>query len=162
MQSQSAEKLRQALRSVYTAQNVSLSEQRFKTTTRVNAEMRATFVYARSAELQALSNSLQLAYSIRRRRKSSVALIDKLEVRIPERAPFTSDFKSLSSLTSSSTRRVITRLLLISAPIRTTRILHYGCRHGEERNHKLELVDTGVMTLAEMREDIQRVFRSGR
>jgi hypothetical protein len=84
-------------------------------------------------------------------------LIDKLEVRIPESALFTSDFKSLfMGFKFSSSRHY--KIVADLRPYSYNSILHYGCRHGAERNHKLELIDTGAMTLAEMREDIQRVF----
>ncbi len=84
-------------------------------------------------------------------------MIDKLDLRIPARTSLTPEF----------------RLVLPTLPFRQARhykftvdlrqcflngILHYGCRHGKERNHKLELIDTGVMTLGDMRECIQRLF----
>jgi hypothetical protein len=78
-------------------------------------------------------------------------------VRIPERALFTNDFKSIFiglKLTASRHYKLVVDL----RPYSYNSILHYGCRHGKERNHKLELVDTGVMTLAEMKADIERVF----
>ena len=85
-------------------------------------------------------------------------MIDKLEVRIPERASFTSEFESLFlGLKHRPSRHY--KIAADLRPYSYNSILHYSCRHGEERNHKLQLVDTGVMTLTEMTEDIQRVFR---
>lgn len=84
-------------------------------------------------------------------------MIDKLEVRIPERTSFKSDFKFLFDglpLHSGRHYKIVTDL----RPYSYNSILHYGCKRGDEHNHKLELIDTGVMTLAEMREDIQRIF----
>ena len=87
-------------------------------------------------------------------------MIDKLEVRVPERAAFTSDFNSLflrRDLKLSSSRHY--KIVVDLRQDLLNLILHYRCKHGDERNHKLEFVNTATMTLLEMREAIQRVFR---
>jgi hypothetical protein len=85
-------------------------------------------------------------------------MIDKLEVRVPERTSFTGAFECVfEGMGLSSSRHY--KLVADLRPYSYNSILHYSCNHGKERNHKLELVDTGAMTLAEMTEDIQRVFK---
>jgi hypothetical protein len=86
-------------------------------------------------------------------------VIDKLEVRVPEHTPFTSEFDSLfvgdgMKLSSSRHYKIVGDL----RPYAYDAILHYCCRHGE-RNHKLELVDAGLMTLADMKGTIEQVFQ---
>ena len=86
-------------------------------------------------------------------------MIDKLEVRVPEGTSFTSEFDSLFitdqiSLSSSRHYKIVGDL----RPYEYNSILHYSCRHGE-RNHKLELVDAGFMTLDEMKEEVEQVFQ---
>lgn len=84
-------------------------------------------------------------------------MIDKLEVRVPERILFTNEFKYVfAGIKLNPARHYKTVVDL--RPYSYDSILHYGCKHGEEHNHKLELIDTGLMTLADMREDIQRLF----
>jgi hypothetical protein len=85
-------------------------------------------------------------------------MIDKLEVRVPERARFTKEFDDLFlglALHSARHYKIVADL----RPYSYSLILHYGCKRGDEHNHKLELIDTGVMTLADMMEDIERVFQ---
>lgn len=84
-------------------------------------------------------------------------MIDKLDLRIPARTSLTPEFRSvLPTLPFRDSRHykftADLRQFLLNG------ILHYGCRHGEERNHKLELIDTGVMTLADISKCIQRLF----
>src|SRR5207253_2435537 len=104
------------------------------------------------------SNSSQCTYRVRRRRKSSVVVIDKLEVRVSSAAEFTKEFESLflsAALHQSRHYKIVTDLRAYGYDS----ILHYCCRYGKEHNHKLELVDTAAMTLADMAQEIESVFR---
>lgn len=85
-------------------------------------------------------------------------MIDKLEVRVSSAAKFTKEFESLflgAALHQSRHYKIVTDLRAYGYDS----ILHYSCRYGKERNHKLELVDTAAMTLAEMAQEIESVFR---
>ena len=73
-------------------------------------------------------------------------MIDKLDLRIPARTSLTPEFRAVLPtlpFRHSSHYKFTADLrdFLLNG------ILHYACRHGKERNHKLELIDTGVMTL---------------
>jgi hypothetical protein len=91
-------------------------------------------------------------------------VIDKLAVRVPRRYQFTHEFSALYArvcndpvlncfretphYTSSGDLR----------PFGHDAILQLGCKHGDEANHKFELIDTGEMTLRQMSNEIERVF----
>jgi len=112
------------------------------------------------SELQALSNSLQVAYGIRRK----VQMIDKLDVRIPCDTPFHPDFGKLyADLRYEPEKDPFheTRHYLRVADLRPYGYdvaLHLGCKHGKHANHKLELFDTGVMPYSRIINEIERVF----
>lgn len=93
-------------------------------------------------------------------------MIDKLAVRIQASAKMTQAFRSLytkllyrSRINRSTFHRsqhyasvADLRLVGIDA------ILHMHCTHGEERNHKLELIDTGEKSYSEMISLIESLF----
>ena len=86
-------------------------------------------------------------------------MIDKLEVRISERAAFTSEFDSVFNTPDLKARPSLHyKFVADLRPFSYGLILHYSCRHGKERNHKLELVDVGLMTPAEIKREIEEVF----
>jgi hypothetical protein len=89
-------------------------------------------------------------------------MIDKLEVRVPSQTPYSRDFQKLYSdvRRSKADPFVRSRHYLGVADLRPfgyEAILHAHCVHGTG-NHKLELIDTGRETLAEMTQEIERVF----
>lgn len=87
-------------------------------------------------------------------------MIDKLEVRVPERTALTEEFDSLfigNGIKASSSRHY--KFVADLRPNSYNSILHYSCRHGAERNHKLELTDVGTMTLEQMIDEIQQIFQ---
>ena len=84
-------------------------------------------------------------------------MIDKLEVRVSAGTAFTSRFESLF-LTAKFN---FSRHYMIVADLRPfayDAILHYACRHGKERNHKVELVDTAGMSHLGMVKAIEEIF----
>jgi hypothetical protein len=85
-------------------------------------------------------------------------MIDKLEVRVPEQVRFTREFEFLFGCVAVRPARHY-KTVADLRPFSTDAILHYSCRHGTEHNHKLELVDTGKMTLLEMKQDIRKIFQ---
>lgn len=85
-------------------------------------------------------------------------MIDKLEVRVPECVRFTNEFEFLFGCLPLRPKRHY-KTAVDLRPFSIDAILHYSCRHGTEHNHKIELVDTGTMTLLEMKQDIRQMFR---
>ena len=84
-------------------------------------------------------------------------MIDKLEVRVPAGARFTPEFESLRRGWDEEFKR--SRHYLAIADLRRfgfSSILHMRAR--KSRDHKLELIDTGVMGYIDMRREIERVF----
>ncbi len=89
-------------------------------------------------------------------------MIDKLEVRVPRLTQYSSDFQKLYSDVRRSRKDpfVRSRHYLAVADLRPfgyKAILHTYCVHGAG-DHKLELIDTGRATLAEMIREIENVF----
>ncbi|HEY7336486.1 MAG TPA: hypothetical protein VH639_16455 [Bryobacteraceae bacterium] len=90
-------------------------------------------------------------------------MIDKVEVRIPARSPYTREFAALRRDVLGTKRdpfRPSTHYQS-SGDLREfgyPTILHSVCRHGTGGNHKVELVDSGLMTLARMHHEIERIF----
>ncbi len=109
-----------------------------------------------------MSNSLQLAYTVRVSASRPVPLIDKLEVRIPAGAPYTSSFAKLYPELCFQTRVFSpSRHYLMVGDLRPYSfdlILHAHCKRGEAGNHKIELLDCGAMSFARMLHEITRVF----
>jgi hypothetical protein len=84
-------------------------------------------------------------------------MIDKLEVRVPASARFTPEFESLRREWDEEFKR--SRHYLAIADLRPfgfSSILHMRSR--QSRDHKLELIDTGVMSYTDMQREIERVF----
>ncbi len=84
-------------------------------------------------------------------------MIDKLEVRVSAGTAFTQRFKSLFLATKFNP----SRHYLMVADLRQygyDAILHYGCKHGKQHNHKVELVDTSAMNHTAMLDAIQDIF----
>ncbi|HWR35889.1 MAG TPA: hypothetical protein VN622_08490 [Clostridia bacterium] len=92
-------------------------------------------------------------------------MIDKLDVRIPSDAPFHPEFNRLYS---------DLRYEPDKDPFRRTKhyelvgdlreyghdaILHMSCKWGKRGDHKLELVDTGVMSFSRLVNEIESVFQ---
>jgi hypothetical protein len=92
-------------------------------------------------------------------------MIDKLEIRIPYDTPLGSDLDRIKH----DLRRGFptagfhpTPHYGLSGDLRPfgiPAIAHLGCKHGERPDHKLELLDTGSRTLADMLGTAERVFR---
>ncbi len=91
-------------------------------------------------------------------------MIDKLELRIPGRAVYTSEFGNLySELRTGQGKDPFhgTRHYIAVADLRPYGfdvVLHAHCKHGEEGNHKLELMETGQKSFKELVSEINRVF----
>jgi hypothetical protein len=89
-------------------------------------------------------------------------MIDKLEVRVPAQAQYSRDFGAFYSAIHCSDKnpfRPSSHYLRVG-DLRAFGygvVLHAHCVHGSG-NHKLELIDTGQATLAEMSREIERVF----
>jgi hypothetical protein len=92
-------------------------------------------------------------------------MIDKLEIRIPYDTPLGPDLDRIKH----DLRRGFptagfhpTPHYGLSGDLRPfgiPAIAHLGCKHGERPDHKLELLDTGSQTLADMLGTAERVFR---
>jgi hypothetical protein len=91
-------------------------------------------------------------------------MIDKLEVRIPGRTRFSPQFAELYRDLSSDEKMnpfKSAQHYTKSGDLRGfgyPSILHMHCTRDKEGNHKLELVDTGDMSLSAMGHEIERVF----
>jgi hypothetical protein len=91
-------------------------------------------------------------------------MIDKLELRIPGRTQFSPPFAALYRDLSSdekmnpfkSAQHYVKSgdLRLLGYPC----ILHIHCTRDKQGNHKLELVDTADMSVAAMRNEVERIF----
>jgi len=91
-------------------------------------------------------------------------MIDKVEVRIPSRAPFSGAFKEVYRDLAGDSRvnpfRRSQHYLSVGdlRPFGYDVILHMGCVHDKHGNHKVELLDTGTMSYARMGHEIERIF----
>jgi hypothetical protein len=91
-------------------------------------------------------------------------LIDKVEVRIPAQAQFTRKFGSLYREVRNNPKVDPfrgSRHYLYVGDLRAfgySAILHIGCVRDKAGNHKVELLDTGVMSYAGMRNEIEQMF----
>lgn len=91
-------------------------------------------------------------------------MIDKLEVRVPCDTPYHPEFSRLYSelryepKTDPFRRSRHYELIADLRPYGHGAILHLHCRWGKHGNHKVELLDTGRMTLAKMVNEIERMF----
>jgi hypothetical protein len=91
-------------------------------------------------------------------------VIDKLEVRIPARAPYTRSFNSLySELRADPKKDPFHPSRYYGAvgdlrPYGIDAILHAHCKFGKDANHKVELLDTGKKSLAFMVSEIEEIF----
>jgi len=90
-------------------------------------------------------------------------MIDKLDLRVPRNAPFTPSFQRLYRTLQEMERR----------PIRAAKLYEYAgdlreyghnlrlnlyCRMDKVGNHKLELIDVGMMTRTDIMREVVRVF----
>jgi hypothetical protein len=91
-------------------------------------------------------------------------VIDKLELRVPSRAAYTTEFGNLySELRSGNGKDPFhaTRHYIAAADLRPYGydvVLHAHCKHGKQGNHKLELMETGHKSFRELVSEINRVF----
>lgn len=90
-------------------------------------------------------------------------MIDKLDLRVPARAPYTREFAQLRRDLLGSKRDPFrsSKLYESSGDLRHLgyqAILHSVCRHGTEGTHKIELIDTGKMTFSRIQHEIERIF----
>jgi hypothetical protein len=84
-------------------------------------------------------------------------MIDKLEVRVPASARFMEEFESLRhKWEEKSQRSRHYRAIADLRPFGHSSILHIHSR--QSRDHKLELIDTGVRGYKDMQREIERVF----
>jgi hypothetical protein len=92
-------------------------------------------------------------------------MIDKVEVRIPAKAEFSREFGSLYRDIRGNPKADPfrgSRHYLYVGDLRKfgyEAILHMGCVRDKHGNHKLELLDTGAMSYAAMRNEIERIFK---
>jgi hypothetical protein len=94
-------------------------------------------------------------------------MIDKLEIRIPTGTRLMPEVESLFFKVPGRPSRHYLRVHDLR-PYGYNAILHHTCLHGKPAeigqqgprgNHKLELIDTGMMSYAEMLDEIEYVFR---
>ena len=89
-------------------------------------------------------------------------MIDKVEVRVPSAAQFSSDFGALYSdqRGDSNVFRESPHYIRVGDLRRFgyPAILHVHCRRDQKGNHKLELVDTAEMSVCAMQKVILRIF----
>lgn len=92
-------------------------------------------------------------------------VIDKLEVRIPARAPYTRSFAEVySDLRSDSQRDPFRSTRYYGAvgdlrPYGIEAVLHSHCKFGKEGSHKVELIDTGRRSFAFLVNEIAQIFQ---
>jgi hypothetical protein len=92
------------------------------------------------------------------------SVIDKLELRVPSRAVYTPEFGNLYSEIRTGEGKDpfhATRHYVAVADLRPYGydvVLHAHCKHGKEGNHKLELMETGQKSFAELVCEINRIF----
>ncbi len=90
-------------------------------------------------------------------------MIDKVDLRVPVRAPYTREFATFRR-EIQGTERDPFRASCHYVGVADLRdfgypaIHHSTCLHGREGTHKLELVDTGIMSLARMQHEAERIF----
>ena len=93
-----------------------------------------------------------------------VAMIDKVEVRIPAGTQFSREFRSLYADISNDARlNPFHRSQHYERagdlrPFGYDVVLHMDCIRDRKGNHKLELLDTGAMSYAGMLNEVERVF----
>ncbi|MEP6539596.1 MAG: hypothetical protein ABJF23_29945 [Bryobacteraceae bacterium] len=91
-------------------------------------------------------------------------MIDKLEVRIPSRTQFSSQFSGLYRDISSDEKVnpfKTAQHYIKAGDLRAfgyPAILHIHCTRDKQGNHKLELIDTADLSLSAMGREIERVF----
>lgn len=91
-------------------------------------------------------------------------MIDKLEVRVPATAEFTGDFSELYAELRTEPKLDPfkgSRHYLATGDLRPFgygSIVHLHCKHGEQGNHKVEVLETGKMGLREMTHEVRRIF----
>lgn len=93
-----------------------------------------------------------------------VGVIDKIEAKIPAQAPFSREFGKLYSEIRGDPRVNPFRPSQHYLYARDLRrfgyeaILHIGCIRDKQGNHKLELLDTGTKSYAELHNEIEHIF----
>ncbi len=92
-------------------------------------------------------------------------MIDKLDVRIPADTSFTESFQKLyvelGKLPPKQNPFHQTRHYLRVGDLRAygyDAVLHLCCKWGDEANHKIELIDTGLRTYAGLVNEIESIF----
>ncbi len=91
-------------------------------------------------------------------------VIDKLEVRIPARTPYTRAFASLYSELRANPKKDpfhSSRYYGAVADLRPygiETILHAHCKFGKDGDHKIELLETGKRSMAFMINEIEQIF----
>src|SRR5467141_1390530 len=95
--------------------------------------------------------------------RSMLAMIDRLELRVPAKAQYTQDLSDLYKRLRSDRQdpfhcskhyASVGDLRPFGHPV----ILHLHCLHGDRGDHKLEIVDSGALTFGQMMREIQRIF----
>lgn len=95
-------------------------------------------------------------------------MIDKLEIRVPTGTRLMPEVESLFFKVGGRPSRHYLRVHDLR-PYGYNAILHHTCLHGKPAdigqqgprgNHKLELIDTGMMSYEDMLEEIEYVFRT--
>lgn len=83
-------------------------------------------------------------------------MIDKLDLRIPQNAPFNREFGKLCADLRNYPQHdpfragKHYRMVGDMRPFGYEAIVHLCCKHGKVANHKLELLETGRKTFAEL------------
>ena len=90
-------------------------------------------------------------------------MIDKVDLRVPAYAPYAREFGALYQDIRNDPKGPFrpSRHYSASADLRKHGypvVLHTHCTRDKRGNHKLELLDTGVMTYSQMRHEINRIF----
>jgi len=103
-------------------------------------------------------------FSARVNRGLRVRMIDKLEVRVPAATEYSPSFSRLYSHVwndAANNPFRASRHYVVVGDLRAfgyDAILHSHCKHGDEGNHKLELLDTGSRSFSELLQEITAVF----
>lgn len=91
-------------------------------------------------------------------------VIDKLDLRIPQTAPFNPQFGDLYARLRNDSKndpfRAGKHYLLVGdmRPFGYDVMLHICCKHGKAANHKLELLETGRKTFAQLVKEVENIF----
>jgi hypothetical protein len=114
-------------------------------------------------ELQAVSNSLQLASPRRECSPPERVVIDKLCLRVPHNTPFTSEFQKLYAELrgSGAAFRPSKHYDLVGdlRPFGYQAVLHLYCRRDKAGALKIELVECGRMSFDRMHREICAIFK---